>query len=108
MNGGISHGRCGIIDQLFRLIRRYRADWHRRGVEVHDAVGPEPDGGAKLLQLISRGAGDGRIADVGVDLALRPRATSLRMSSGARCSRRATNAISSVTMPLRAASSCVM
>src|SRR5262249_12116269 len=41
-------------------------------------------------------------------MTIRPRATSSRISSGARSSRRATNSISGVIWPLRAASICVI
>src|SRR5262249_36182581 len=39
------------------------------GGQVHDGVGAEVDGGVELLQLVVDLAGDGRVADVGVDLA---------------------------------------
>src|SRR5262249_3671089 len=41
-------------------------------------------------------------------MTMRPRATSSRISAASRSSRRATNSISGVITPLRAASSCVM
>ena len=40
------------------------------GREVHHRVGAEVDGRVQLLQLVLDVAGDGRVADVGVDLAL--------------------------------------
>ena len=41
------------------------------GRQVHHRVGPVADGQQQFLQLARRIAGDGRLADVGVDL--RPR-----------------------------------
>ena len=101
------------------------------GRKVHHRVGAEVDRRVQLLQLFVDVAGDGRVADVGVDLALggdadahrlqpagrctllagitiRPAATSSRISSGERSSRWATNSISGVIWPARAASSCVV
>ena len=64
------------------LIDRHRPDRHRRGVDdrltdavdvlarrqVHDGVGAVVDGEMELFELGRLVAGDGRIADVGVDL----------------------------------------
>ena len=76
-----------------RLVDRHRADGHRRvaqdgfadlvdaaaGREVHHRVGAVVDRGVQLLQLLVDVAGDGRIADVGVDLALRGHANAHRL-----------------------------
>src|SRR5205823_4623499 len=101
------------------------------GGQVHDRVGAEVDGRVQFLQLVVDLAGDGRVADVALILqadatpmaigssrffrwltlagmTIRPRATSDRTRSGPRSSRAATNAISGVTVPWRAASSWVM
>ena len=73
-----------LAAQLFEhLVDRHRADRHGRGVddrlanrvdvlagrEVHHRVGAEVDRRVQLLQLAVDVAGDGRVADVGVDLA---------------------------------------
>ena len=72
-----------LLDLLDRLVDRHRADRHRAGVddrladrvdvaaggEVHHRVGAEVDGRVQLVQLVVDVAGDGRVADVGVDLA---------------------------------------
>ena len=66
-----------------RLVNRHGADGHRRvpqngfanfvnaaaGGEVHHRVGAVMHRGVQLLQLFVNVAGDGRVADVGVDLA---------------------------------------
>jgi hypothetical protein len=72
-----------VLEVLHHLVNGDGADRHRRGVhdrqadgvdvaaggQVHDGVGAEVDGGVQLLQFVVDGAGDGRVADVGVDLA---------------------------------------
>ncbi len=79
-----------------RLVDRHRADGHRRvpqdgfanlvnaaaGREVHHRVGAVVHRGVQLLQLFVDIAGDRRIADVGVDLALRRDADAIGSSSG--------------------------
>ena len=73
----------GVFDTLHELIDRHGADGHRRGVDdgladvvdvaaggqVHDRIGAEVHGSVQLFQLLVDLAGDGRVADVGVDLA---------------------------------------
>ena len=109
-----------VVELLHHLVNRHRADRHRRGVDdrladgvdvaagrqVHHRVGAEVHGRVQLFQLAVDVAGDGRVADVGVDLGawrrcrctsaraalcrwtllagitIRPRATSSRISSG--------------------------
>ena len=72
-----------LLDLLDRLVDRHGADRHRAGGddrladrvdvaagrEVHHRVGAEVDGHVQLVQLVVDVAGDGRVADVGVDLA---------------------------------------
>ena len=52
------------------------------GREVHDRVGAVVNGGVQLLQLFFHVRGDGRIADVGVDLAQRRYADRHRLQFG--------------------------
>src|SRR5262249_7756490 len=73
-----------VLDVLDDLVDGDGADGHGGGVDdgladgvdvppggqVHDGVGAEVDGRVQLLQLVVDLAGDGRVADVGVDLAL--------------------------------------
>ena len=75
----------GVLDLLDDLVDRHRPDRHRAGVDdrladavdvpaggqVHHRVGAEVDGGVQLLQFVVHLAGDGRVADVRVDLARR-------------------------------------
>ena len=79
-----------------RLVDRHRADRHRRvpqngfadfvdvaaGREVHHRVGAVVHRGVQLLQLLIDVAGDRRVADVGVDLALRGHADAHRLQLG--------------------------
>ncbi len=72
-----------LLDLLDRLVHRHGADRHgaggddgatdsvdvAAGGEVHHRVGAEVDGHLELGQLVIDVGGDGRIADVGVDLA---------------------------------------
>ncbi len=51
------------------------------GGEVHDGIGAEMDGGVQLLQLVVDLAGDGGVADVGVDLARRGDADGHRLQA---------------------------
>ncbi len=78
---------------LEHLVNGDRSDGHGRGVddrlpdgvdvlagrEVHDRVGAEVDRHVQLVQLFAGVAGDGRVADVGVDLALDRRADRHRL-----------------------------
>ena len=73
----------GVIEVLDGLIDRHGADGHRRSVDdgladgvdvaaggqVHDGVGAEMNRHVELFQFLVDLARDGRIADVGVDLA---------------------------------------
>ena len=130
-----------VVQLLHHLVDRHGADRHRRGVddrladgvdvaagrEVHHRVGAEVDRRVQLFQLAVDVAGDGRVADVGVDLGaggdadahrLQPLSQVhlvgrddhpaaghfARISSAPRSSRRATNSISGVTTPRRAIS----
>jgi hypothetical protein len=75
---------AGVFYLLDDLVGRHRADGHRAGVDdglpdavdvaaggqVHHRVRAQVDGGVQLLQLVIDLAGDGRVADVRVDLAL--------------------------------------
>ena len=72
-----------LLDLLDRLVHRHGADGHgaggddgpadgvdvAAGGEVHHGVGAEVDGHPELGQLVVDVGGDGRVADVGVDLA---------------------------------------
>src|SRR5664279_1394475 len=78
------------------LVNRNRADGHRRvpqngfadivnvaaGGEVHDGIGAIVYRGVQLLQLFVNVTGDGRVADVGVDLAARLDADGHRLQFG--------------------------
>ena len=78
---------------LQHLVDRHRADRHRRrlddrlanavdvlaGRQVHHRVGAVVHRGVQLLQLAFDVAGDGRVADVGVDLAARRDADAHRL-----------------------------
>ena len=83
------HARDGFVN-------RHGADGHRRvaqdgfanlvnaaaGGEVHHGVGAVMHRGVQLLQLFVNVAGDGRVADVGVDLAARLDADGHRLQLG--------------------------
>ena len=70
------------VDLLQRLVDRHGADRHRRvahdpaadvvnvtaGGEVHDRVGAPADRPDQLLHFLGGAGGDGRVADIGVDL----------------------------------------
>ena len=76
-----------------RLVNRHRADGHGRvaqdgfanvvnaaaGGEVHHRVGAVVDRGVQLLQFLVDVAGHRRVADVGIDLALRGHADAHRL-----------------------------
>ena len=79
-----------------RFVDRHRADRNRgmaedgfanlvdvaAGGEVHDGVGAVVDGGVQLLEFFVDVRGDGRVADVGVDLAERGHADGHRLELG--------------------------
>ena len=84
------------LDARDRFVNRHGADGHGRvpqdgfanfvdaaaGGEVHHRVGAVVHRGVQLLQLFVNVAGDGRVADVGVDLAARLDADGHRLQLG--------------------------